>query len=194
MVGERKQRSTCKQTVRTWSRDSVTALMTEMVTAGHWCDYFLFVLSPAGFHQHSVQRPTAQQWQLSQQEGLSWRPLITTEVSIARRRVGRLQSARCEVETNPRFVSGRAHRLYVQQQLVWQFGVQRRGHPSPSGSVHSGTGRGRESGGVGAFCRVSCADIMRFKMQQSGLSEMLHPLARTLSELSGGSSGRNFVS
>lgn len=40
-----------------------------------------------------------------------------------------------------------------------------------------------ESGGVGAFCRVSCADIMRFKMQQSGLSEMLHPLARALSEL-----------
>lgn len=98
------------------------------------------------------------------------------------------------METNPRFVSGRAHRLYVQQQLVWQFGVQWRGHPSPSGSVHSGTGRGRESGDVGAFCRVSCADIMRLKMQQSGLSEMLHPLARTLSELSGGSSGRNFVS
>lgn len=51
-----------------------------------------------------------------------------------------------------------------------------------------------ESGGVGASCRVSCDDIMRFKMQQSGLSEMLHPLARTLSEFSGGSSGRNFVS
>ncbi|TMS16626.1 hypothetical protein E3U43_013919 [Larimichthys crocea] len=31
-----------------------------------------------------------------------------------------------------------AHRLYVQQQLVWQFGVQRRGHPSPSRTPQAG--------------------------------------------------------
>lgn len=31
--------------------------------------------------------------------------------------------------------SRRAHRLYVQQQLLWQFGVQWRGHPSPSRCV-----------------------------------------------------------
>lgn len=180
--------------------------MSEMVTAGYRCDHFQFVLSPAGFHQHSVQRPTDQQWQLSQQGGLSWRPLTTTEVSITWRKVGRLPSARREVETNLRFVSRRAHRLYVQQQLVWQFGVQRRGHPSPSRSVHRnvlftvrcGTGRGWmhrwESGGVGASGGVSCEDIMWFKMPQSGLTKMLRPLTRTLSEFSGGSSGRNFVS